>query len=257
MAAWTAEAVAALGPDHAVPAGCRGSGSPALLRWLGEQLNLGPGTTVLDVGAGVGGPAAFAAQTFGARPILIEPEPAACRAARRMFRLPVTQATGTRLPFPTDSCSAAWCLGVLCSTTAKAGMLAELARVLRPGGRLGVLVYVANPFLAVPGPAGNQFPTADELDDLLNTTGFTIDTHHADEAFDPPSNEWRRRATEVEQAIARRHRADASWQLAVDRSEQLAVLQRAAMITGCVIVATRAGGPPHQPDAGTGPATTP
>ena len=53
---------------------------------------------MLDCGAGVGGPAAFAAAEVGVRPMLSEPEAGACRAARRLFGLPVVQA-GSDLPF--------------------------------------------------------------------------------------------------------------------------------------------------------------
>ena len=61
VAGWTEEAVRALGPGSAVPAGCRGSGSEGALRWLADRLELRPGSRVLDSGAGVGGPAAWLA----------------------------------------------------------------------------------------------------------------------------------------------------------------------------------------------------
>src|SRR3954451_24913585 len=57
VAGWTEEAVRALGPEHAIPAGCRGSGSEGALRWLADRLELHPGARMLDEGAGGGGPA--------------------------------------------------------------------------------------------------------------------------------------------------------------------------------------------------------
>src|ERR1700710_2945823 len=57
VAGWTEEAARALGPEHAVPAGCRGSGSEGALRWLADALEVRAGDRVLDSGAGVGGPA--------------------------------------------------------------------------------------------------------------------------------------------------------------------------------------------------------
>ena len=54
---------------------------------------------MIDVGAGMGGPAAYAARRTGVQPILAEPEPDACRAAVRLFRAPVVQADATALPF--------------------------------------------------------------------------------------------------------------------------------------------------------------
>jgi hypothetical protein len=47
VAGWTEEAVRALGPEYAVPAGCRGSGSEGALRWLADALAVRPGERVL------------------------------------------------------------------------------------------------------------------------------------------------------------------------------------------------------------------
>ena len=59
VAEWTAEVAADLGPEYFVPAACRGSGKPAALDWLLTGLRPGPGDQILDVGAGIGGPAAY------------------------------------------------------------------------------------------------------------------------------------------------------------------------------------------------------
>lgn len=58
VADWTADAVEQLGDRYAIPAACRGSSSPAALAWLAEVCELSAETTLLDVGAGAGGPAA-------------------------------------------------------------------------------------------------------------------------------------------------------------------------------------------------------
>lgn len=72
VAGWTADAVEELGLRYAIPAACRGSASPAALAWLAEACELTAGTRLLDVGAGAGGPAAWAAERFGVRPVLLE-----------------------------------------------------------------------------------------------------------------------------------------------------------------------------------------
>ena len=54
LAEWTAEVAADLGQEFYIPAGCRGSGSPAVLDWLIDQLDLSAGELLLDCGAGVG-----------------------------------------------------------------------------------------------------------------------------------------------------------------------------------------------------------
>src|SRR5579859_4029809 len=103
VAEWTARVAVDLGPAYYVPAACRGSGQPAALDWLLDGLRPGPGELMLDIGAGAGGPAAYAAARTGVRPVLAEPEPGACRAAVTLFGSPVVQADATALPFATGS----------------------------------------------------------------------------------------------------------------------------------------------------------
>src|SRR4051812_31126170 len=98
VAGWTEEAGRALGPEYAVPAGCRGSGSEGALRWLADRLALAPGSRLLDDGAGTGGPAGWLAAERGARPVCAEPMAAAVRASRRLFGLPSVVAVSPQLP---------------------------------------------------------------------------------------------------------------------------------------------------------------
>jgi SAM-dependent methyltransferase len=220
VAGWTEEAVRALGPEHAVPAGCRGSGSEAALRWLADRLALTAGSRVLDDGAGVGGPAGWLAAKCGVRPVCAEPMHAAARAAHRLFGLPSVAAVAQGLPFPDAAFDAAWCLGVLCTTSDKAGALAELRRVLRSGGRLGLLVFVADRPLPPPLPEGNDFPTEPELRGLLDAAGFRLgETATADLGDSPP--EWADRADAVDAEVARRHGDDPRWREAREQSARV------------------------------------
>src|SRR5215210_2106350 len=116
VAGWTEEAVRALGPEHAVPAGCRGSGSEGALRWLADALGVRDGDRVLDSGAGVGGPAGWLAAERGVRPVCAEPMAAAVRASRSLFGLPAVVALSQALPFHGGSFTVAWSLGVLCTS---------------------------------------------------------------------------------------------------------------------------------------------
>ncbi|XVQ14206.1 class I SAM-dependent methyltransferase [Spirillospora sp. CA-255316] len=229
VAGWTADAVEQLGERHAIPAACRGSANPAALAWLAEACELTPGTRLLDVGAGTGGPAAWAAERFGVRPILLEPMPAACRAAARMFGLPVITADGRRIPLRSGSVDAAWCLGVLCTVKDKAALLREVHRVLKPGASLGLLVVVARGPRLLPAPDGNHFPTQRELAALLDGTGFELV-----EQIDRPSGaplSWSRRADQVAAVVATRHRADRAFALAAGQGERLARLFASGQIS--------------------------
>ena len=236
VAGWTEDAVRALGPEHAVPAGCRGSGSEGALRWLADRLALAAGSRVLDDGAGVGGPAGWLAAERGVRAVCAEPMHAAARAAHRLFGLPSVAAVAQRLPFADAAFDAAWCLGVLCTTSDKAGALAELRRVLRDGGRLGLLVFVADRPLPPPLPEGNHFPTAEEVRQLLEAAGFRLgETATADLGDSPP--EWSERADTVDAEVARRHGDDPRWQEAQEQSRRVGRLLADGALRGWLGVA--------------------
>ncbi|MGY1615295.1 class I SAM-dependent methyltransferase [Geodermatophilus sp. SYSU D00691] len=204
VAAWTEQAVRALGPEHAIPAACRGSGSEGALRWLADGLGLRAGSRVLDDGAGLGGPAGWLAAERGVRPVCAEPMADAVAASRRLFGLPAVVAAAQALPFADGAFDAAWCLGVLCTLSDKAAALAELRRVLADGGRLGLLVFVADGPLTNPVPEGNEFPSTAETGSLLAAAGFrVVATGEADLRDSPP--EWDARADAVDDEVARRH----------------------------------------------------
>lgn len=239
VAAWTEDAVRALGADHAIPAGCRGSGSEGALRWLAERLDPRPGARFLDDGAGVGGPAGWLAAARQVRPVCAEPMPDAVAAAHRFFGLPAAVALAQRLPFPDATFEAGWCLGVLSTTSEKAAALAELRRVLTARGRLGLLVFVADGPLTRPAPEGNSFPSEAEMLRLLGAAGFTVDdATDADLADSPP--EWSQRADAVDAEIARRHGYDPRWRAAEEQSGRVGALLAAGELRPWLAVA-RAG----------------
>lgn len=240
MPRWVAEAVAALGTDHAVPAACRGSVGPAGLAWLVERTHLGPGTVLVDVGGGTGGPAAWARQECGAAPVVVEPQPGACAAARRMFDLPVVVATGTAVPVADDAAEAVWCLGVLCTTTAKSRLLHELRRIVAPGGWIGLYVLVARDDV-VNAPEGNVFPTDVEVAALLTAAG--LDARHALEVDDLPvaPRGWADRAAAVDDLVRARHGDDPEWERMHEQETKLARLIESGAVAGRLVVARRPG----------------
>ena len=230
VAGWTADAVESLGGEHAIPAACRGSANPAALAWLAEACELSAGTRLLDVGAGAGGPAAWAAERFGVAPILLEPMPTACRAAARLFGLPIVTADGRRIPLRTGSVDAAWCVGVLCTVRDKAALLREIHRVLRPGAALGLLVVVAETSLtALPQPVGNHFPTWRQLTALLAGSGFGL-VEHAELPGRAPLS-WSRRAEQVAELVTARHRTAPARALAARQGERFTQLFATRRIT--------------------------
>lgn len=238
VAEWTADVALDLGPDYYLPAGCRGSGSPGVLRWLLYRLQPAPGERLLDCGAGVGGPAAFAALETGVTPVLTDPELGACRAAHRLFGLPVVQA-GSALPFADESLDAAWALGVVCTVPDQLRLLAELRRVLRPAARLGLLVFTAQrPPVSSP-PSGNHFPTEDGLRRLLDDAGLRLEDSASGGDFADTPPEWQQRADVVDAELVRRHGDDPAWRTAEDQSTAIGRLLIGGELSGTLLVARR------------------
>ena len=238
VAEWTAEVALSLGPEYRIPAACRGSGHPSALDWLLTGLAPRPGDLLLDIGAGLGGPSAYAAETTGVRPLLAEPEPGACRAAAQLFGFPVVQADATALPFGHGAASHAWCLGVLCTMggpQAQLALLRELRRVLRPGGQAGLLVFLAaGPRLDDP-PAGNHFPTRAGLADLLRECGLEAQAAVDPVTLAPAPAAWHGRAVAVEAELHRRYGGKPDLAVAQEQSGRIGELLRSGELVSRAI----------------------
>lgn len=222
--------------EYHVPAGCRGSGSPAALDWLVEHMGLRSGDALLDCGAGVGGPAAYAARSRSVRPVLVEPETGACHAARRLFDHPVLCGSGSALPVADAVFDAAWSLGVLCTMPDQLALLAEQRRVVRAGGPIGLLAFVAH--REVPGDVlpDNHFPTTGRLTDLIRDARLQVE--HQVTTADLPAipADWSERAQAVEDALAQRYGHTEAWQLAEQQSGEIGKLLEDGTLTGELFV---------------------
>ncbi|UXA20046.1 methyltransferase domain-containing protein [Mycobacterium sp. SMC-4] len=233
VAEWTAQVCTRLGADYYLPAACRGSGSPQALDWLITGVGAVPGATLLDAGAGVGGPAAYAVHTSSVHPVLVEPEAGACRAALRLFGFPVVQGSGSALPVADGVIDAAWSLGVLCTMADQLGLLTELRRVVRPGGGIGLLVFIATrDITADEQPEGNEFPTEESLHRLFDRAGLTVLEEQIAAELGASPDDWERRADEVEAQMAARYGEDDAWKAARRQSERMGVLLGDGAVVG-------------------------
>jgi SAM-dependent methyltransferase len=239
VAEWTAQAAQALGPEYFIPAGCRGSGQPSALDWLLDRLRPAAGEVMIDVGAGVGGPGAYAAERTGARPVLLEPEPGACRAAARLFHAPVAQADAMALPWPDATAGLVWSLGVLCTqgtAERQLAMLREMRRVLRPGGRIGLLVYLATTARLDDPPQGNQFPTDGQLGALLDQAGLQVLSRAEAGELPSPSADWRDRTAAVERELQRRFGRTPQLSAASEQSDRIGRLLSSGQLISQVLI---------------------
>ncbi|MFP5320544.1 MAG: class I SAM-dependent methyltransferase, partial [Acidimicrobiia bacterium] len=121
-------------------------------QWLGEarsQLLAGLTGTVVELGAGTGANLEHYPDTVD-RLVLTEPTAAMrdqlrARLARheRQFEVEVVDATADRLPLPDGAADAVVSTLVLCSVPALGPAVAEVRRVLRPGGEIRLIEHVA------------------------------------------------------------------------------------------------------------------
>ena len=122
---------------------------------LALRAAIGPGMAVLDVCAGLGGPARFLAHRFGARVTGVDLTHSRCAAAARLTALVrlsplvrLVRADAQVLPFRAGVFDAALSQEGLLHVPDKGAVLAECARVLRPGARLAFSDWIARPRLA-------------------------------------------------------------------------------------------------------------
>ena len=236
VAGWTADLAVELGPEYYLPAACRGSGSPSALQWLIDHLKLSRADRMLDCGAGLGGPAAFAVQQTGSEVVLTDPEFLACSAAVRLFDLAAVQAD-SELPLADHSFDVVWSLGVLCTVADQSALLAELRRVLTDNGRLGLLVFVAPAGSVSNQPQGNNFPSPAGLASLLAGAGFFVEATVPVTELGPAPRDWTERAEQVEATLARRHSGDPKWERASRQSELIGELLKSGEVAGTLVIA--------------------
>jgi SAM-dependent methyltransferase len=156
-----------------IAAASRGSGNPAALAWLAENLRVRADSTVIDLGAGLGGPAAWLRDRYRCTITCVEPAESASRELVRLFGLRVVVAAADHLPLDADSFDVGLLLGVLSVVPSPAAVLNEAGRVAQ---RLGVLEYCSTGHSAVRA-GGSTFPTVDCLVDMLLVNGWQVEQH--------------------------------------------------------------------------------
>lgn len=232
MASWTVEAIERLGRDHAIPGACRGSGGPAAMAWLSTWLVRPGATPFLDLGGGLGGPSAWLSDQHDLRPVVAEPMLAAVEGARRLFHGCALQADGVALPFADATFGAAWCLGVLSTAPDRRGLLHELARVVRPGGRIGLVAYLATGSTSITEPEGNHFPTGSEFAAGLAHAGLRVQSAIGLDDLPDAGSEWDRRADAVDREIERHHASAPAWARSRAAEDHVAAMLEAGRIEG-------------------------
>jgi hypothetical protein len=133
-------------------------GGLALTRRLAGQLALRPGQAVLDVASGPGTTARLLATEHRVRVTGVDLSAAnvdrATTAAAELAGVSFQVGDAERLPLPDASVDAVVCECAFCTFPDKATAAAELARVLRPGGRVGITDVTVEPDRLPPALTG-------------------------------------------------------------------------------------------------------
>jgi sarcosine/dimethylglycine N-methyltransferase len=161
-------------------------GGLAAVQALAERARITRSSRVLDVGAGLAGPARFLAAERGCRVIGLEFHGGRAAGGARLTRrvglarqVVVVRADAQRLPFADGAFDACISQEAFLHVPDKATVLAGCQRVLRPGGRLAFTDWIAHPRLAerererlLEWMAATTLQTLDRYRALVHQAGF-------------------------------------------------------------------------------------
>jgi len=154
---------------------------------LADATGFEGGEEVLDVGSGLGGPARTLAASYGCRVTGIDLTPEYCRAAEELNarvglqdRIVIQEANALALPFADRTFDVVWTMHVMMNIEDKESLYGQLARVLKPGGKLSFFDLIAGRgdlYFPVPWasePSISHLVDEDQLRLQLAAAGFHI-----------------------------------------------------------------------------------
>jgi tocopherol O-methyltransferase len=118
-------------------------------RVLASHIGIRSGQRILDAGCGIGGSAIWLAKTYDVEVVGITPVASQVARARRYAqeqgladRVSFEEQDYSHTTFPQASFDVIWAMESVCHAPDKQLVLAEARRLLRPGGRLGIVEYM-------------------------------------------------------------------------------------------------------------------
>jgi SAM-dependent methyltransferase len=218
---WQARTIEALGLSglERMAAASDGAGYPGVLKRFTRHLP-GPGGTLVDLGAGLGGASCWLAGMTGARVVAVEPAAGSVAGAAVLWPgLPIVQARVEQVPIRSGRCDAAALLGVLSLVEDLGPLVGELRRIVRPAGRVAVADLVLTDGSAGVDASGpNTFRSLAQLADELATGGLRV--LDAGQGETESDERWETAATRVDDEVERTHAGAAalhSWRADQER----------------------------------------
>ncbi|MET0459081.1 MAG: class I SAM-dependent methyltransferase [Ilumatobacteraceae bacterium] len=242
---WRLAAVRSLGlvGEERIAGVITGAAYPDALTTIVDRLT-GVRGVVCDVGAGLGGASQWMASRIDAPVVAVEPEATSVTAAAELFpELGLVQGAATAIPIGTRRAGAVTLLGVLSLVEDLDVVLAEVARVLTPGGVVGItdLCTVRDDRWAPPGSA-NVFRRAEHLTVALAEHGMRVSDRWSAPA--DLGTSWQDVGGRVDDEIVRRFAAEpayAAWR--DDRARLAEEIEAGALIVETLVAeAPVAGG---------------
>jgi len=176
----------AVTPDDLAPVDELHIGGRAATEYAVAKLAPSKGDHLLDVGCGIGGAARYIAAHTGCRVTGIDLTPDFITVAKALTKLTGQEAgfevaSALDMPFEASTFDAAITLHVAMNIPDRAGLYAEVARVLKLGGEFCVYDVMRKGAGDVPYPmpwaetsATSHLTTPDETGDLLEAAGFEV-----------------------------------------------------------------------------------
>jgi ubiquinone/menaquinone biosynthesis C-methylase UbiE len=152
-------------------------------RRLLQLLRLGADDVLVDVACGAGGPGLWAAQQTGATLIGVDPSAAGLAAARRRAervglasRATFQKGTFEQTGLPDAAADGVVSIEAFQYAPDKRAALTELHRILRPGGRIGIVCFEVNPSRVDGLPVLGVDPRPDYAP-VLEAAGFAVEAY--------------------------------------------------------------------------------
>ena len=223
---------------------------------LALKAGIAESSVVLDVACGIGGPARFLGRRYGCKVVGLDASPATIRQAEArsaaegiedkvIFRV----GDALHMPFTDHTFSVVWGQDAWCYVLDKEQLIAEIARVLKPHGRVAFTDWVEtdkinddermqlNEFMTIP-----YLESCDGYVQLLKQAGFSVEEAETlDERFTEYVGKYATTVSNVLRDIIIKRYSESVFERLNEGVQRWLIAAQARKVTQCRIVASLMG----------------